>query len=148
MRFRAVIESSGKTAAGIHVPADVVAGLGPSRKPAVRATINGFTYRSSVAVLAGEFMLGIPPEFRAGAGVAAGDEVAVDLELDTQPREVTVPPDFADALSRDASAQGTFDALSYSNKRRLVIPIALAKAAETRERRIARTVALLHEGRS
>ena len=148
MRFRAVIELSGKTAAGIHVPPEVVAALGSSRKPAVRATINGFTYRSSVAVLGGEFMLGIPPEFRAGAGVAAGDEVEVDLELDTAPREVTVPPDLAAALGADAAAQRTFDALSYSNKRRLVEPIVAAKAAETRERRIAKTVAMLHEDRS
>lgn len=148
MKFRATIESSGKTAAGIHVPAEVVAALGPSRKPAVRATINGFTYRSSVAVLGGEFMLGIPPEFRAGAGVAAGDEVEVDLVLDTAPREVTLPPDFAEALRRDAAARRTFDGLSYSNKRRLVEPITAAKAPETRERRIARTVAMLHEGRS
>jgi hypothetical protein len=148
MRFRATIESAGKTAAGIHVPAEVVAALGPSRKPAVRATINGFTYRSSVAVLGGEFMLGVPPEFRVGAGVAAGDEVEVDLVLDTEPREVSVPPDLAAALHRDAAAQRTFDALSYSNKRRLVIPIEDAKAAETRQRRIEKTVAMLHEGRS
>ncbi len=148
MKFRATIESSGKTAAGIHVPAEVVAALGPSRKPAVRATINGFTYRSSVAVLGGEFMLGVPPEFRAGAAVAAGDEVEVDLVLDTEPREVTVPPDLAAALDADPAARRTFNALSYSNKRRLVIPIEDAKAADTRERRIAKTVALLHEGRS
>lgn len=148
MKFRARIEQSGKTAAGIHVPPEVVAALGPSRKPAVRATINGFTYRTSVAVMGGEFMLGVPPEFRAGAGVAAGDEVEVDLELDTAPREVVVPPDLAAALRADADAQRTFDALSYSNKRRLVEPIAAVKAPETRARRIARTVAMLHEGRS
>lgn len=148
MKFRAVIMQSGKTAAGIHVPPAVVAALSPSRKPAVRATINGFTYRTSVAVLSGEFMLGVPPDFRAGAGVAPGDEVEVDLELDTAPREVTVPPDLVAALRADAAAQRTFDALSYSNKRRLVEPIAAAKAAETRERRIGKTVAMLHEGRS
>ncbi len=148
MRFRATIEGTGKTAAGIRVPAEVVVALGPSRKPAVRATINGFTYRTSVASMGGVFMLGIPPEFRVGAGVAPGDEVKVDLELDTQPREVSVPADFALALSHDAAAQRTFDALSYSNKRRLVIPIEDAKAAETRERRIAKTVAMLHEDRS
>lgn len=148
MKFRAVIELSGKTAAGIHVPAEVVAALGSSRKPAVRATINGFTYRTSVAVLGGEFMLGVPPEFRAGAGVAPGDAVEIDLELDTAPRDVAIPGDLAAALAADPAAQRTFDALSYSNKRRLVEPIAAAKAPETRERRIARTVALLHEGRS
>ena len=148
MKFRAVIELSGKTAAGVHVPPEVVAALGPSRKPAVRATINGFTYRSSVAVLGGEFMLGVPPEFRAGAGVAPGDEVEIELELDTAPREVMVPPDLAAAFRADPAAQRTFDALSYSNKRRLVEPITTAKAPATRERRIAKTVTLLHEGRS
>ncbi len=148
MKFRATIEASGKTAAGIHVPAEVVAALGPSRKPAVRATINGYTYRSSVAVLGGEFMLGVPPEFRAGAGVAAGDEVETDIELDSEPREVKIPADLTAALDRDPDARRTFDALSYSNKRRLVIPIEEARAVETRERRIARTVGLLHEGRS
>lgn len=148
MKFRAVIQQSGKTAAGIHVPPEVVAALGPSRKPAVRATINGFTYRTSVAVMGGDFMLGVPPEFRTGAGVAPGDEVEIDLVLDTVPREVTLPADLAAALHADAAALRTFDALSYSNKRRLVEPIAALKGAETRERRIAKTVAMLHEGRS
>lgn len=148
MKFRAVIQQSGKTAAGIHVPPEVVAALGPSRKPAVRATINGFTYRTSVAVMGGEFMLGVPPEFRTGAGVAPGDEVEIDLALDTAPREVTLPADLAAAIHADAPARQTFDALSYSNKRRLVEPIAALKGAETRERRIAKTVAMLHEGRS
>ncbi len=148
MKFRATIEGAGKTAAGIHVPPEVVAALGTSRKPAVRATINGFTYRTSVAVLGGEFMLGVPPEFRVGAGVAPGDEVEVSLELDIAPREVTVPDDLAAALRADPAALRTFDALSYSNKRRLVEPIAAIKGAETRERRIAKTVAMLHNGRS
>lgn len=148
VKFRARIEQSGKTAAGIHVPPEVVASLGPSRKPAVRATINGFTYRTSVAVMGGEFMLGVPPEFRTGAGVAPGDEVEIDLELDTAPREVVLPPDLAAALRADAAAQRTFEALSYSNRRRLVEPIIALKGADARERRIARTVAMLHEGRS
>ncbi|HEY7959339.1 MAG TPA: DUF1905 domain-containing protein, partial [Sphingomicrobium sp.] len=95
MRFRAEILQSGKTAAGIEVPAKVVAALGSSKRPPVRATINGFTYRTSVASMGGKFMLGVPSEFREGAGVVAGDVVDIDLELDTEPREVSVPPDFA-----------------------------------------------------
>jgi hypothetical protein len=148
MKFHAMIEGAGKTAAGIHVPDEVVAALGPSRKPAIRVTINGYAHRTTVATVSGRFMFGVPPQFRAGAGVAAGDSVDVEIELDTEPREVSVPADFAEALRRDAAAQGTFDALSYSNKRRLVEPIAAAKATETRERRITKTVAMLHEGRS
>jgi len=93
-------------------------------------------------------MLGVPPEFREGAGVAAGDTVDIDLEPDAEPREVSIPPDFAAALARDARAKTFFDRLNYSNKRRLVIPIEAAKAAETRERRIAKTVEQLRAGRA
>jgi hypothetical protein len=148
MKFHATIEGAGKTAAGIHVPNEVVAALGPSRKPAIKVTINGYTHRTTVATVSGRFMFGVPPEFRAGAGVAAGDSVEVEIELDLEPREVALPNDFAQALKRDAAARRTYDALSYSNKRRLVEPISAAKAAETRDRRIAKTVAMLHEGRS
>ena len=146
MRFRAKILQSGKTAAGIEVPSKVVAALGSSKRPPVRATINGFTYRSSVASMGGTFMLGVPPEFREGARVAAGDIVDIDLELDNEPREVSIPPDFAAALARDPKAKSFFGGLSYSNKRRLVIPIEDAKTPETRERRIAKTVKQLRDG--
>ena len=148
MRFRTTIEGAGKTAAGIRIPTEVVAALGTSRKPAVSVTINGYTHRSTVAVVSGVFMVGVPPAFREGAGVAAGDDVEVEIVLDSEPRLVSLPQDLAAALERDPAARRTFDALSYSNKRRLVEPITAAKAAETRERRIARTVATLHEGRS
>ena len=146
MRFRAKILQSGKTAAGIEVPANVVAALGSSKRPPVRATINGFTYRTSVAPIGGKFMVGVPPEFREGAGVAAGDVVDIDLEVDPEPREVVIPPDFAAALKREAKARSFFEGLNYSNKRRLVTPIADAKTPETRERRIATTVERLRNG--
>src|SRR5579863_8914840 len=137
MRFRAVIQLNGKTATGIQVPPEVVASLGAGKRHSVRVTINGYTYRSTVAPLGGAFMLPVSAEVREGAGVAAGAEVDVDLELDTAPREVTMPPDFAEALDGDAGARRFFDSLSYSNKRRVVVPIEEAKTAETRQRRIA-----------
>ena len=148
MRFRALIESSGNTATGICVPVEVVESLGSSKRPAVRVTINGHTYRSSVAVMGGVFMLGVSAENRIGAGVAAGDEVDVDIELDAEPREVTLPPDLTEALERDADAKRFFEGLSYSNKRRLVLAIQDARTAETRERRIGNTVSKLREGRA
>jgi len=120
---------------------------GPSKRPAVRVTIESYTYRNSVASMGGDFMLPVSAEVRENAGVVAGDEVDVDIELDTEPREVSLPPDFADALDRDADARRFFDGLSHSNKRRLLIPIEEAKTAETRERRIAKTVTMLREGR-
>jgi hypothetical protein len=112
MRFRATLETEGKTATGINVPAEVVDALGGGRRPRVAVTINGHTYRSSVAVLGGRYMLGVSAENRAAAGVEGGDTVDVELELDTAPREVTVPPDFAEALAAAPAARTTFDGLS------------------------------------
>jgi hypothetical protein len=146
--FRATLLQGGKTATGIRVPEEVVAALGTSKRLAVRATIAGYTYRSSVAPMRGNFMLSVSAAVRENAGVAGGDELDVTLELDTEPREVTVPPDFADALDRDAEARRSFDSLSYSHKLRWVLSIEGAKAAETRQRRIARAVSTLREGRS
>ena len=147
MKFHASILLSGKTATDIRVPPEVVAALGSHKRPAVQVTINGYTYRSTVAPMGGEFMLPVSEEVRARAGVAAGDEVEVELALDTAPREVSVPPDLAEALNHDADARRYFERLSYSNKRRVVLPIEDAKSAETRQRRIAKAVGMLHEGR-
>jgi hypothetical protein len=146
MRFRATVLLGGKTATGVEVPADVVSSLGSSKRPKVRATINEYTYRSSVASMGGRFMLGVSAEVRDSAGVAAGDEVEVDIELDTEPRAVSMPPDFAKALGRDAKAKRTFDGLSYSNRQRHVLSIEGAKTAETRQRRIDKAVKTLREG--
>lgn len=148
MRFRGTIEQAGKTATGIQVPDEVVTSLGPSRRPPVRATVNGYTYRSSVASMGGRYMLSISAEVRARAGVSGGDEVEVDLELDSEPREVSVPSDVAVALDHEPDAKQFFQGLSYSNQRRLVMAIDSAKTAETRQRRIDKTVAGLREGRA
>ena len=77
--------------------------------------------------------------------MSAGDEVDVELELDTAPREVAVPADLAEALDADGSARRAFDALSYSNQRRLVLSVEAAKAAETRRRRIDKAVSELRQ---
>jgi hypothetical protein len=145
--FRATVEQSGKTATGIEVPSSVVEGLGAGKRPPVRVTIKGHTYRSTVASMGGRFMVGVSAENREAAGVASGDEVDVEIELDTAPREVTVPPDFKEALKKDAKAKKTFDGLSYSNKGWHVQSIEGAKTDETRQRRIAKSVAALREGR-
>jgi uncharacterized protein DUF1905/bacteriocin resistance YdeI/OmpD-like protein len=148
VRFRAKVELGGKTATGIEVPAAVVAKLGPSKRVAVSVTINRYIYRSTIAPMGGRFMLPVSAQVREAAGVAAGDQVDVDLELDTAPREVTVPADFGRVLARDAAARRFFDGLSFSNKQRIVISIEAAKTPETRERRIAKAVSSLREGRS
>ena len=147
MKFRARIELSGKTATGIEVPAEVVDHLGSSKRPPVRVTINGHTYRSTVALMNGVFMLPISAENRMLANVSAGDEVEVEIEPDKEPREVNVPPDFLEVLDRDANARRFFDELSNSNKQRVVFSIEGARTTETRLRRIAKAVETLREGR-
>jgi hypothetical protein len=147
MRFRTTILQGDKTATGIRVPEEVVEGLGAGKRPKVLVTIRGYTYRNSVAVMGGEYMIGVSAENRAGAGVAGGDEVDVDLELDTAPREVSVPADFATALDAEPEARRTFESLSYSNKSWHVLQIEGAKTDETRQRRITKSVATLREGR-
>ena len=148
LTFQATLQQSGKTATGIHIPDDVVAALGAGRRPAVRVTIRGYTYRNTVAVMGGEYWVGVSAEHRSASGVAAGDELHVGLELDTAPREVTVPADFAAALDAEPDARRTFDSLSYSNRSWHVLSVEGAKTDETRQRRIAKSVTALREGRA
>jgi Bacteriocin-protection, YdeI or OmpD-Associated/Domain of unknown function (DUF1905) len=148
VRFRTSIQQSGKTATGIQVPEEVIEALGSGKRPAVKVTINGYTYRSTVAVMGGVYMIGVSAENRAGAGVAGSDEVDVDIDLDTAPREVSVPTDFAAALDAEPEARRTFDGLSYSNKSWHVLQVEGAKTNETRQRRIAKSVDILRHGRA
>lgn len=148
MKFRTKIELGGKTATGFEVPEEVVASLGSGKKPAVRITIGNYTYRSTVASMGGRFMIPLSAENRTSAGVAAGDEADVDIELDLEPREVAVPTDFSEALEREEDAKRFFEGLSYSNKRRIVLSIEEAKTAETRQKRIAKAVVSLSEGKA
>ena len=147
MRFRTTIYQSDGTATGIHVPDELVEALGAGKRPAVTVTINGYTYRSTIAVMGGEYWVGVSAVNRTGAKVQGGDRVDVEIELDTAPREVTVPPDFAAALDAAPEARITFDRLSYSNKSWHVLFIEGARTDETRQRRIVKSVATLREGR-
>lgn len=143
MKFQATLELGGKTATGIQVPAEVIEALGSSKKPAVRVTIKGYTYRSTIAVLDGKFMLPVSAEHREGAGVKAGDMLEITLELDTEPRTVDVPEDLAAALAAKPGARAAFDALAFSIRKEHARQVETAKAAETRQRRIEGIVAKL-----
>ena len=147
MKFSATIGLAGKTATGIEIPAEVVESLGAGKKPPIRVTIHGKTYRSTIASRGDRFLVGVSAENRELTGVAAGDEVEVEIELDTEPREVTVPPDLAQALAADPQARQFFEGLSFSQKQWYVLPIEQAKKAETRERRLIKALAMLREGR-
>lgn len=147
MRFRTTLQLEGKTATGVQVPPEIVGALGKGKRPPVIVTINGHSYRSTVAAYGEVYMLPVAAEHRQAAGVAAGEEVEVDVELDTAPREVDVPADFAAALDAEPAARRTFDALSNSNKKWHTLNIEGAKSEETRVRRIEKSIAILREGR-
>ncbi len=148
MRFRTTIHQSDGTATGIRVPDEIVEALGAGKRPPVTVTIRGYSYRNTIAVMGGEYWVGVSAQHRAAAGVAGGDELDVDIELDTAPREVTVPADFAAALDAEPDARRTFDGLSYSNKSWHVLQVEGAKTDETRQRRIAKSIGTLREGRA
>ncbi len=140
MKFRTTLLQGSKTAVGIVVPAEVVAALDAGKKPPVKVTIKGYTYRSTVAVMGGKFMVGVSAEHRAAAGVAGGETHDVQIDLDTEPRTVEVPPDFLKALKAKPAVLRAYEALSPSRKKEAVRQVESAKAAETRARRIAKIV--------
>jgi Domain of unknown function (DUF1905)/Bacteriocin-protection, YdeI or OmpD-Associated len=145
-KFSAKILQAGKTATGIEFPSKVVDALGAGKRPPVRVTINGHAFRSTVAVMGGKYMLGINADVRAAAGVAGGDVVDVQAELDTAPRDVTVPPELSKALARNPKAKAFFDQLSYSKKRLHTVPIESAKTDETRQRNLDKAMSALNKG--
>jgi hypothetical protein len=147
-RFRTTLLGAGKTATGIVVPPEIVASLGRGKRAPVVVTIGTHTYRSTIAVMGAQFMIGVSADNRAKAGVAAGDEVDIRLELDTEPRKVAVPQDFAKALGGHPAAKRFFEGLSYSQQQWHVLSIEGAKTTETRHRRIDKSMALLRDGKA
>lgn len=147
MRFRTTIQQTGRTAMGFEVPPDVVEALGAGKRPPVTVTINGYTYRNTVAVMGGIYMIGVAAEHRAPAGIVGGEDVDVDLQLDTAPRQVAVPPELDAALDAEPAARATFDRLSYSNKSWHALQVTGTNNPETRARRIEKSIAALKDGR-
>jgi hypothetical protein len=140
-----VLQAEGLNATGLRVPAEVIAALGTRKRPPVKVSLNGYTYRSTVAAYGDVFMLPLSQEHRAAAGVQAGDQVEVTLELDSEPRTVAVPDDLATALAQKPGATAAFDALSYTMRKEYVRQVESAKAQATRDRRIAGIVAKLSD---
>ncbi|MFT3725586.1 MAG: YdeI/OmpD-associated family protein [Hyphomonadaceae bacterium] len=137
-----LMQAEGMNATGIVIPDAIVEGFGQGKKPKVAVTINGHTYRSTVAVMGGKYMVGVAKEHREAAGVKAKDKIEVTLELDTAPREVEVPKDFAAALKK-AGLTKDFAALAFTHRKEHVRAIEEAKAPETRLRRIEKAVAMV-----
>ncbi len=142
MKFRAIVEPP-EPMRGLEVPREVVEELGAGARPPVTITVNGHSWKSRVAIMRGRHLLGLSNANRKAAGVALGDEVEVELELDAEPRAVVEPPDFAQALDADPVARAAYDQLRYSHKREHVRAIESAKKPETRLRRIGKAIAVL-----
>jgi hypothetical protein len=140
-KFTTIVKTAGKTAAGIVVPPEIVEALGSGRNPKVIVSVNGYTFRGTVQVSSGQFMLSFSADKREASGVNGGDQVEVTLELDTEPRTVEVPEDLRAALSAKAGAMEAFEAVAYSRRKEFVRQVNEAKSKETRERRIAGIVA-------
>jgi hypothetical protein len=148
IRFRAKLQARGPAAAVVLEDAQVAAvGEGAKRFPVV-ATVNGYTWRTSVARMGGESLLGLNRQVREAAGVAAGDSVEVVLLIDREPREVEVPDDLAAALAADAQAKAIFDALAFTHRKEYARWIAEAKRDDTRRRRLSQAIEMIRAGQT
>ncbi len=145
MKFRSQVEPP-EPMRGLEVPRGVVEALGGGKRPPVTITINGHSWKSRVAIMRGRYLLGLSNANRKAAGVATGDDVDVEVELDVEPRVVVEPPDFARALRADPVARATYDRLADGRKREHVRAIGSAKKPETRARRIEKAITTLREG--
>jgi hypothetical protein len=144
--FETILSASGNNT-GIAVPEDVIKQLGMGKRPPVLVNVNGYEYRSTVAVMGGRHLIGLSAAVRAATGLKGGDPIRVTLKVADTPREVDVPDDFAAALEAEEPARRFFGELSNSMQRYHVDNINAAKAPETRRRRIDKAVGLFLEGK-
>src|SRR3954447_27008050 len=148
IRFRTELQKRGPAAAIVLDDEQVATvGEGAKRFPVV-ATVNDYTWRTSVARMGGEFLVGLNRQVREGAGVAAGDTVDVVVLLDKEPREVDVPDDLAAALEADAEAKAIFDALAFTHRKEYVRWITEAKKDDTRQRRVSQAIEMIRAGKT
>jgi len=145
--FTAVIQNAGGGGAFVEVPFDVEKAFG-SKKPKVRAMIEGVPYRGTLVRMGTEcHLLLVLKSIREQVGKTFGDEIKVSVELDVEERVVTVPAELKRLFKSDKEAKSTFEKLSYTHQREYVTWINEAKLAETRQRRIAKTLELLKKGK-
>ena len=138
--FTTHVTGTDGTPTGIEAPPEAIAGLGTKKNPAVKVHLPGYSYRSTVAVMGGKFMIPLSAAHRTAAGLQAGDQVEVTLELDLEPRTVAIPEDLAAALAEKTGATAAFDALAPSKRKECVRQVVEAKSQETRTRRIIKIV--------
>lgn len=146
IKFNTIIFQQGNNT-GIEVPEAVIEQLASGKRPAVHITLNRFSYRSTIGVMGGKYLIPLSAERRAAAGVKGGDQLEITLEPDTAPRVVDVPEELKKALSNNKKAEAFFNSLSYSGQLKYVLPISQAKTEETKQRRIEKAVNDLKAGK-
>jgi Bacteriocin-protection, YdeI or OmpD-Associated/Domain of unknown function (DUF1905) len=144
--FTVALERVQKTATMFRVPFDLGEVFGRARPP-VKVTIRGHTWRTTPGVYDGVGHIVVNRVVKVATGVDAGDRVRVRMELDTDPRTVSVPRDLAAALAADPAAKQAFGSMSFTHRREYVDWVEEAKRSETRARRIAATVERVREGK-
>jgi hypothetical protein len=128
---------------GIEIPDAVVTDLGGKRVPVIITIDGGYTYRNTTAVMGGKNLVGVSSEHRAASGVVGGQVVEITMVRDDAPREVDVPGTLAAALAADPVAAAAWEKLAYSHRKEHARAITEAKADDTRDRRVAKTIAML-----
>ena len=144
--FETTVAASGNNT-GIVVPEEVIGQLGAGKRPAVLVDVNGYQYRSTVAVMGGRHMISISAAIRQSTGLKGGDPIHVTLTVADAPPEAKVPEDLVQALAADERARTFFGQLSNSLQRYHIDNINAAKSAETRQRRINKAIALFRDGK-
>ena len=148
MKITLKLQSTGGNTTGFQVPDEFLDELGGGGRPKVVVVVDGYEFRSSIAHMGGQYWLGVSSARRTEARITPGQTYDLDVVLDRQERTIEVPDDLAAALAADPAAQAFFDGLSFSNKRWHVEQVTGAKTAETRERRVAKSVQMLGAGRA
>ena len=147
-KFTTTILTAGKTATGICIPDQIIESFNAGKKPPIKITLNGFAYRSRVAVMGGKYMVGVSADVRAASGVKGGDTLTIEIELDNEERKVELPDDFKKLLDKNLNAKKFFQALSYSKQKNYVTLIDQAKTEETRQKRMDKSISDLIVGKN
>ena len=142
MKFQATLQPDPTgTGTFVRVPREVQEMLGLKGRPKINSVIAGHPYRGSLMPMGdGTFCLGVLKAIQEEAGVTRGDTITVDLELDSAPRVIELPPDLARVIARDKKASAAWEKLSYTNKKEMSRSLEEAKRPETRQRRLAAAV--------
>src|SRR5215216_521589 len=141
--FTAVIQNAGGGGAFVEVPFDVEAEFG-SKKPKVKATIEGISYRGTLVRMGTEcHLLLILKSIRDQVGKTFGDEVKITVEPDTEPRVIEIPAELKKLFRTEREAKSIFEKLSYTHQRQYVTWINEAKREETRQNRLVKTIEML-----